>query len=218
MNDDEDGGYPRVVSRGRTFVYLLPCRDEDILKAGFSRNPLQRLHALHRRYFDFFDLDRALLIEAERLRDARRIERLFITRFAAARSPAPLVIRDAAAGRTEWFRGVAAEADALAREVAEEEGLRLHSPLRGWLLERFGEHADRLYEWSERLLDSIDYEHFNPAAGPRDEESVRLLRHVLDACTALGMHLQSVVPPRVLLWYEAGDSQRPASFHCGFAC
>ncbi|HEX7663459.1 MAG TPA: GIY-YIG nuclease family protein, partial [Polyangiaceae bacterium] len=124
-----DAPLPRFASRGRAFVYVLPCRDEDTLKVGFSRDPLQRLHALHRRFFRFFDLDRALLIETDRVRDARRIERRFITTFADQRAAAPLVVRDAAAGFTEWYRGVHADVDALARTIATDEGFALHAPL-----------------------------------------------------------------------------------------
>jgi len=94
---NDEAPYPRFASRGRTFVYVLPCRNEDILKVGFSRDPLDRMRTLHPRFFEFFDLDRALLIETDYLRDARRIERLFITTFADSQAPAPLVVRRSAA-------------------------------------------------------------------------------------------------------------------------
>ena len=66
--------YPRSLSKGRAFACLLPCRQEDIAKIGFSRDPLIRVHTLHRRYFEFFDLDRAVLVAPDQVRDARRIE------------------------------------------------------------------------------------------------------------------------------------------------
>ena len=97
MDESFDSPVPRFASRGRAFVYVLPCRDEDLLKIGFSRDPLQRMRALHRRFFDFFDLDRAFLVATDRVRDARRIERALLTAFADRRSPAPLVVPDAAA-------------------------------------------------------------------------------------------------------------------------
>ena len=87
-----EASFPRFASRGRAFVYVLPCREEDILKVGFSRDPLQRLRTLHRRFYDFFDLDRALLVETDHLRDARAIERLLITGLADHRVLAPLVV------------------------------------------------------------------------------------------------------------------------------
>lgn len=202
MIDDEEAAFPRSPAAGRTFVYVLPCRDEDILKVGYSRDPLQRMHALHRRYFQFFDLDRALLLDAERLRDARRIERMFISGFAEHRAPPPLVVRQAAAGGTEWFRGVAGRADELARKIAADEGLTLHAPLRAWLRQRFEEHSDTLYECSMRLLDSIEYEHFNLSAEAYDGRTAAALRHLLDVHEALDLDLAGLVSPGVLAWYR----------------
>ena len=49
--------YPQFASRGRAYVYVLPCRDEDLLKLGFSRDPFTRFHTLHRRFYEFFDLE-----------------------------------------------------------------------------------------------------------------------------------------------------------------
>ena len=42
---------------GRSYVYLLPCRDADLAKIGYSRSPLQRFQTLHPRWFEYFDLD-----------------------------------------------------------------------------------------------------------------------------------------------------------------
>lgn len=203
----EADGTPRVVSQRRTFVYVLPCRDEDILKVGYSRNPMQRLHALHRRYFRFFDLDRALLVEAESLRDARRIERLFITRFAHDRAPAPLVVRQAAAGQTEWFRGVARQADAMARAIATDEGLTLHAPLRGWLRERLQEHSETLFDCSASMLDTVEYEQFNLAVHQQSGYAAASLRHLLDLYDELELDLNRLVPPRVLVWYRGSRDE-----------
>lgn len=205
ISDSEEVAYPRCAAQGRTFVYVLPCRDEDILKVGYSRDPLQRMHTLHRRYFQFFDLDRALLVDAERLRDARRIERLFITTFADYRAPAPLVVRDAAAGRTEWFRGVAGQVDELARKIAADEGLTLHAPLREWLRQRFDDHSDTLYACSLRMLDSIEYERFNLPQSEQSERTATSLRYLLDTYDALGFDMSQLVPPRVLVWYFDPD-------------
>ena len=199
-------GAPRFASRGRTFVYVLPCRDEDLLKVGFSRDPLQRLRTLHTRYFAFFDLQRGLLVETAKLRDARRIERLLITHFAEHRAPAPLAVRQAAAGHTEWYRGVHAPVVALARRTAAAEDLAVH-PLHDWLRARFEEHAERLFDWSARLLQAIDYARFNP---PRDQpgewpELARMeqaLERTLDTCAALGIDASARVEPAVLAWFE----------------
>ena len=203
MSTEEEAAYPRFAANGRTFVYMLPCRDEDMLKVGYSRDPLQRLHALHRRYFQFFDLDRAILLGTERLRDARRIERTLLARFAEYRAPPPLVVREAAAGRTEWFRGVANQVDELARKIATDEGLTLHAPLRAWLRQRFDEHSDTLYECSLRMLDSVEYEQFNVPPGAQDGRTAAALRHLLDVYAALDLDLARLVAPRVLAWYCA---------------
>jgi hypothetical protein len=202
---EEVVAYPRFASRGRTFVYVLPCRDEDILKVGFSRDPLDRFRTLHRRFFEFFDLDRGLLIETDHLRDARRIERLFITTFAEHRAPAPLVIRHAAAGHTEWFRGISPLVDEIARETCDEHGFTLHVPLSAWLRERLAERSPGLYGWSARMLEALEYEYFNvPGAAPGGHGE-RALRDALDTCAALGMDLPDLVPAVVLAWYRSDD-------------
>ena len=200
MNDEAP--YPRFASRGRTFVYVLPCRNEDILKVGFSRDPLDRMRTLHPRFFEFFDLERALLIETDYLRDARRIERLFITTFADSQAPAPLVVRRSAAGYTEWYRGIYPEVTALARSVGEESALTLHAPLSAWLRDCFNEWSDRLFDWSARMLEMIEYERFNV---PLEETTLRgekALSQVLDAYAALGMDVQPLVPGPVWRWYQ----------------
>lgn len=202
---EEEGFYPRFASRGRTFVYVLPCRDEDILKVGFSRDPPNRFRTLHRRFFEFFDLDRGLLIQTDQLRDARRIERLFITRFAGHRAPAPLVVREAAAGYTEWFRGVSPPAEVLAREVCADQGFPLHAPLSSWLRERFVERSTLLYSWSARMLEALEYEYFNVPGPARSGHGAKVLRDALDACAALGMEIRALVPAQVLDWYRSDD-------------
>lgn len=202
---DEEVGYPRFASRGRTFVYVLPCREADILKVGFSRDPLDRMRTLHRRFFEFFDLDRGLLIETDHLRDARRIERLFITTFAEDRAPAPLVIRQSAAGHTEWFRGVSPSVEVLARQICAEQGYLLHAPLGAWLRERLNDSSGALYDWSARMFDMIEYAHFNAVPGGGWLLGEKALRETLDACAALGLELQALVPAAVFAWYHSDD-------------
>lgn len=202
---EEEVVYPRFASRGRTFVYVLPCRDEDILKVGFSRDPLDRFRTLHRRFFEFFDLGRGLLIQTDHLRDARRVERWFITTFAEQRAPAPLAVREAAAGYTEWFRGVALPVDKLAREVCTDQGFVLHAPLSSWLRGCFVERSTLLYSWSARMLDALEYEYFNVPAPARSGRGEKALRDALDACAAVGMEIQALVPAPVLDWYCSDD-------------
>jgi T5orf172 domain len=202
---EDETSYPRFASRGRTFVYVLPCRSEDILKVGFSRDPLDRFRTLHRRFFEFFDLDRGLLIDTDYLRDARRIERLFITTFAEQRAPAPLVVRKSAAGYTEWFRGVAPQADALARQLCDEQGFALHVPLTTWLRDRLDERAGWLFGWSARMFEALEYEYFNAPLDTGYGLGESALRDTLDACAALGMDIQELVPAEVFHWYRSSD-------------
>lgn len=199
MNDD--AAYPRFASRGQTYVYVLPCRDEDILKVGFSRDPVDRFRTLHPRFFEFFDLDRGLLIHTDHLRDARRIERLFITTFADLRAPAPLVVPRSAAGHTEWYRGAYLPISMLAHKLCAQEQLTLHAPLRRWLRTQFDAWSDLLFGWSSRMLDMIEYEHFNIPLDQRTGHCEKVLREVLDAYIALGNDLQNLVPEPVLSWY-----------------
>jgi hypothetical protein len=197
-----DSTYPRFASRGRAFVYVLPCRDEDLLKVGFSRDPLQRLQTLHPRFFRFFDLDRAFLIRTDYVRDARRIERRFISTFAEQRSPAPLVVPDAAAGYTEWYRGVYPDVDAMARTLCETEGFTLHAPLRDWLRDVFIERGALLYAWAAKMLEVIEYERFNAPPSSTPSACERALADALDCFAELGIAIEPLVPEPVFSWYR----------------
>jgi hypothetical protein len=202
VDDAAESPIPRFASGGRAYVYVLPCRDEDLLKVGFSRDPLQRLQTLHTRFFRFFDLDRAFLIATDTVRDARRIERRYIETFADRRSPAPLVVPDSAAGYTEWYRGIYADAESIARALADEEGYALHAPLRDWLRALFRERGTLLFAWSAKMLDAIEYERFNapPSRAPSTLE--RALRDALDCFEELGIEIEPLVPEPVSRWYR----------------
>ncbi|WP_201314781.1 GIY-YIG nuclease family protein [Dyella sp. EPa41] len=200
---DEEFIEPRFAPRGRAYVYVLPCRDEDLLKIGFSREPLQRFRTLHRRFFEFFDLERGLLIEVDRVAQARRIERLFLTSWIDQRAPAPLVVPASAAGHTEWYRGIGAEVTALARRLAQDEGLVLHHPLRPWLVAELSQRADALYDWSERMLAEamLEREHAGlPGQGPLE----LALLDTLAMCEAIGLPLDERLPEAVAEWYRYG--------------
>ncbi|MDR3443822.1 MULTISPECIES: GIY-YIG nuclease family protein [unclassified Dyella] len=190
---------PRTLGKGRTYVYMLPWREQDLLKVGFSRQPLVRLRTLHRRFFDVFDLDRGCLLETERLAQARRIERDLILRHAEHRSPPPLVVPDAAAGYSEWFRGVEADVTAELRAIADREGFVLHS-LRDWVRQGFESQGDGLYEWSLRLLEAIEYEAFNVPAALQRGDAAHSLRYVMDAWEAVGLPLARFFPDSALAW------------------
>ncbi len=116
---------------GRVFAYVFPCAWEDYAKIGFSRDPLGRISALHRRWFEFFDLDAGALVEAESERDARDLELQLRSPFKAHRAPAPMTVQDKAGGHTEWVRGAN---QALSRAIIAlgEQGYRCY-PLKAWL-------------------------------------------------------------------------------------
>jgi hypothetical protein len=202
LNPDDGGdiGAPRQASRGRTFVYVLPCHGEDLLKVGFTRDPLQRFQTLHRRFFTFFDLEAGLLIETDRLREARRLERLFIERWPEHNAPAPLVVPKSAAGHTEWFRGIKADVTAFATRLAERYGHTLHAPLRMWLATRFLERSDALYDWSTQLLAGIEDAQAHGARIADLRRYTEALTETADACQSLGIDASAVLPPPVIAW------------------
>ena len=192
---------PRFASRGRTFVYVFQCVGEDILKVGFSSAPLSRLRALHSRYFEFFDLDRSFLMEADYLRDARRIERLFINTLVDHQAPSPLVVKREAAGHTEWHRSAYSQALAMGKDICTKEALVMHSPLRAWLLSRFNERMDLLYQWSSSLLNAIEFAQQNGAPEVANHYG-NVLRDVIDEHMILGAELKDRVPKNVMTWYR----------------
>lgn len=197
----------RVLSRGRSYTYVLPCREMDCLKVGFTRDPLARLRALHARYYDFFDLDRGALVEVEQVGDARALESRLKRALADHRASEPLVVRSRAGGKREWFRGASAQAIDLLQESAVREGFRLHVPLSTWVRERFIERRDILFGWSQQTLEWIEFARCNAEAGA-DRKAVRALADVLDACTAVGIELADVVPEAVARWQRESRSSR----------
>jgi hypothetical protein len=200
--------YPRFASRGRAYVYVVPCRDEDLLKLGFSRDPFTRFSTLHRRFFEFFDLDRGLLVDTERVAAARRIERSLIDAFTDYHAMAPLVVPAAAGGHTEWYRGAHPEVAGLLRRIATEEGLALQEGLRPWLRAHLMTRADLLHDWSLRIVDMLDWARHN---APGDPGAVRLRQALLDTWAmfeAAGIDMRSLVPASVTHWYDHGEHRR----------
>lgn len=208
MSEHETSGYwdpPRVVLRGRTFVYVLPSLGEDLTKVGFTQDPVQRFRSFHPRFFALFDLEQGLVVETGRLRDARRLERLLIERWPEHRATAPLLVSEAAGGHTEWFRGIGEEVGAFVQRAAERYGYAVHAPLSGWLRARFQERADQLYEWSLRMLGMIEWQAANLPPEACDPRYVRALVDTLDACRAVDMPLGDLLPPAVLAWYASAS-------------
>lgn len=188
-------------SEGRCYLYVLPCAYEDLLKLGFSRSPLRRLGELQARYYETFDLERALLVETETVRDARDLELALRHALREHQAPAPLLIRREAAGHTEWYRGayalLRAQADALGAR-----GYRVHAPLREWLARELLAHSHALYAWGASVLDALggDPEQL-------DTPSLAGLRanvlDTLDAYPALGLDLDARLPAALYDWHRA---------------
>ena len=193
----------RTLYSGRSYVYALPCRDSDCLKIGFTREPLARMRALHERYFEFFDLDRAALIEVEHVRDARAIEKQLKSMCAANLATEPLVVQSRAGGKREWFSGVGPIVEEAMQACAARTGFPYHPSCAIWLRERWIEQRDVLYSWSLHAFEVIEYLHFNadPAAHPTP---ARALINTLQACEAVGMPLADHIAEPVLAWYSNG--------------
>jgi hypothetical protein len=195
--------HTRMCAATAAFVYLLPCRDEDILKAGFSRDPLVRLQTLHPRYFEFFDLDRVALVATETVGDARRLESELFAVAELHRAPGPLRVAAAAGGHTEWFRGAYPLLCEALEHKAATGGYTLHRPAGGWLRARLDRQADTLYESSTHLLRSFE----TARAYGEDASSLEAqLRNLLDACAAVGLEVTHRIPPAVLSWYRSPAS------------
>ena len=196
---------PRTRSGRRAFVYLLPCRHEDLLKVGLTQSPLMRMRAFHRRYFELFDLRRGWLLETDRLAQARTIERHLLRTLVEQRGLAPLVVARAAGGYTEWHRGVYEEATALLQQASTADGHAMLA-LDQWLRSQFLERADLLYDWSLGMLEQIEYQKHNV---PRESWSMapsHALRDTLSACIAAGLEPWRWVPQAVKDWYEAWET------------
>jgi hypothetical protein len=191
--------FRRTQSVGPAMVYVLPHRGEEFLKLGFSRDPLRRMQDLHPRYFEFFDIDRAILVETTRVVEARRVESHFKAAAAEHRAPAPLDIRHEAGGETEWYRGAYGLLKECA-EVKEREEFKVHWRAGEWLSSQLLGRREWLFEWSHAQLQALG------AAGessPFGKRIAKALRDALDANGYFGIDNMSAVPPDVADWYSA---------------
>ncbi|MEO8672574.1 MAG: GIY-YIG nuclease family protein [Tahibacter sp.] len=193
--------HSRSPSRGKAFVYVFPCRHEDILKLGFSRDPLARLQALHPRYYEFFDLDRALLIHTDRVSDSLRLEAELGDRISLHNAPAPLVVPHAAAGYTEWYRGAYETLLAQAMRLHRAEGYAMDLALLPWIRRRLEDRAGTLYAWSEGTLQAIQaWQALGGESGPNSLS--RVLRDALGAYDAAGLDPSRWISAAVWRWYQ----------------
>jgi hypothetical protein len=197
---------PHIPSRARAFVYVASCRDEDILKVGFSRDPLARLRSFHPRYFEFFDLERSFLIETDRVKDARAIERRLAEKVVEHRAPSPLLIERTAGGHTEWYRGAYAAIHAEAMRAIAELGHGYHANLQQWLRGRLTLQSDMIYEWSGQMLRTLEIQRGSDPQGALLVQQT--LEAALDAYECVGLVTDHLLPEDVLDWWQQHKSAR----------
>jgi hypothetical protein len=175
---------------------VLPTVHEDLLKLGFSRDPLARMQALHPRFYEFFDLERAFAIRTETVAEARALETRHARGLRAHRAPVPLTATRAG-GLSEWYRGAyAALHDASNEAVAL--GFDVVAPLRGWVQVQLERAAPLLHAWTG-LLDAAELE--ARGAGAVSTVAQRRVLDVLDAYPALGLDLSAWLPDAVHRWH-----------------
>ena len=194
--DRRDPAMQGTASRGRCYLYVLPCAYEDLLKLGFSRDPLASMQQLHPRWFEFFDLERALLVETESVRDARTLELSQRRTLVEYNAPMPLTVREAAGGEREWYRGAYVQIAEAARALGEG-GHVLHAPLRDFAREALLARAPLLFSWSQAMLTVDDLDQRIAATSVQ-----RAVRDALDAHVALGIDLEPLLPAAVLRWHR----------------
>jgi len=198
----------RIPSRGRCYLYVFPCGWEDLCKLGISRDPLERLQALHPRWFEFFDLESGMLVELDRVREARDLELALGHALAEHKAVAPLTVRPEAGGHTEWYRGVASRL-AVELDALREGGHVVHA-LRDWLGTALAARSDRLYAWTQSVLDADALESSSCMLPAQ-----RAVRDALDALGALDLDVAPWVPDAVLAWYRRVSDARPAALERG---
>jgi len=187
-------------SRAPSYLYVLPSAHEEILKLGMSRDPLARMQAFHRRYFEQFDLDRGLLVATETVRDAHSLEQSLRARLREHNAPAPLLIRREAGGHTEWYRGAYTPLADAVRALAGE-GYEVHEPLRPWLGQALLRRGDELFSWAGSALEQAT---LRPGTGGLERlmpAELQLMRDALDAYAAMHLDLQPLLPVEVNAWY-----------------
>ena len=197
---------PYIPSRARAFVYVAACRDEDILKVGFSRDPLARLRSFHPRYFEFFDLDGSFLIETDKVKDARAIEQRLARKVAEHRAPSPLLVERTAGGHTEWYRGAYAAIHADAMRAIAELGHGYHASLRQWLRERLARQSDMVYEWSGQMFRAIEIQRGSDPQGALNLQQT--LEAALDAYEHVGLTAHHILPEDVRDWWQQHHTAR----------
>lgn len=179
--------------RAPAFVYVVPAQFEDILKIGFSRKPARRIRTFHKRYFEYFDLERGFLLRANDAKDAHRLEQWLASRFAAHRTHAPLVIEQAPAGTTEWYRGAYQLVRQVSEQIVADGGYPPLISAAALIREELLREREHLFEHATAVLDSID------AWGDNDQgrEIAAAFRNALDAFRAFDIPVHGYLSDEV---------------------
>ncbi|MEO6103743.1 MAG: GIY-YIG nuclease family protein [Pseudoxanthomonas sp.] len=189
------------------FTYVFPCVWEDYCKVGFSRDPLSRLQALHSRWFEFFDVDRLLLVASDSEREARDLELELRKPLKFHKAPMPLTISTRAGGFTEWLRGSYKPLEEKL-EVLRQLGYAVEASPRAWVRNSLEDRSDRLFAWTEATL---QIEGGEAATGPQS-----VVLDTLDAYTSFGLEVESRVSPETFAWYRSRShlSEALEDFRC----
>ncbi|CAA9350216.1 MAG: hypothetical protein AVDCRST_MAG71-2734 [uncultured Lysobacter sp.] len=150
---------------------------------------------MHPRYFEFFDLERSLLVATETVRDARALELRLRRMLVEHNAPAPLTMRMEAGGASEWYRGAYDELERAVHALAAS-GYTVHAPAGDWFRKALEARAPLLYAWVDAML---TVEELEGLAGATPAQS--RVRDALDAYRAVNLDIDAWVPPAALEWY-----------------
>lgn len=168
------------------YLYVLPTAYEDILKLGIAKDPFVRALAFSRRYYEFFDLSRAMLVEFDSRKEAQARETALHRHLDEWNAMQPITVRSAAAGKTEWYRGAY---ETLRAEIEKDKavGCVVHVPALPWWQARLRAEREKLYAWVIWLTR-------DEASTLSQDERRQRLADVLDAYEQLDVQLGEAVP------------------------
>jgi len=190
------------------FAYVLACHVDDHLKIGFSAEPLRRFETFHRRYYEVFDIDRAFLIETDRVSEARQVERDLMRGIDVHNAPCPANIRPMAGGDTEWYRGAYDLVSRTASEIATTSGYVFHTPLRSWLRAELMRRADGLFEWSATAMAAMNAQYIDRRDDLEAEAFRAALLDRIDAYKAVDLQIGDFVTEEFERWHATQSHSR----------
>ncbi len=183
---------------GRGFLYVLATAGpEDLLKVGMTHDPLSRWSAFHLRWFEAFDLDHSLLVETETRADAQALETSLHRILTEHRCPAPLSMRLAAGGVTEWYRGACEAARGFVIQC-EQAGYVIHRDARSWLEPAMLSARDRL----DGLVRQAFEEH---CSGWLSTAHLQAIQALVEAHRAFGADIEALIPAEIRHELGLGD-------------